>query len=205
MKDPGVDNDGGDAPSVAPSLLVRLGMQDADAWGRFVVLYGPVIHAWCRHAGLKGEDVEDVGQEVLRAVAAGIGGFRRRGERDSFRGWLWTVTRNKLNDHWRGREGRPDAAGGTDAQRWFQEVPGEAVGSTGPTAPDEGGGLYRRALDLVRSEFADRTWRAFWGLAVDCRAAADVARELGMSPGAAYVAKSRVLRRLREELGESID
>jgi RNA polymerase sigma-70 factor (ECF subfamily) len=198
-----------DAPashgSLAPSLLLRLRGHDNEAWRRLAALYGPILDGWCRCAGLSEQDADDVKQEVFRSVAQHLGAFRRERPRDSFRGWLWRITHNKLRDFWRRQRHRPQAVGGTAAQQRFQELAQESEDSLPPDSPAESGALYRRALDLLRAEFEARTWQAFWGVAVEGRAAADVAAELAMSPGAVYVAKSRVLRRLREDLGELLD
>jgi RNA polymerase sigma-70 factor (ECF subfamily) len=55
-------------------------------------------------------------------------------------------------------------------------------------------------MGIMRGDFEERTWHAFWETAVEKRQAGDVAQTLGISLGAVYMAKSRVLRRLREEL-----
>jgi RNA polymerase sigma-70 factor, ECF subfamily len=197
----------GPSPSASASLhttlLVRLRSQEGDAWRRLDQLYGPVVFGWCRGAGLQADDAADVQQEVFRSVAGAIADFRRDQPGDSFRGWLWQITQNKLRDFFRRRRQRPLAAGGTTFQQQLQELPfGTGAGEeTTPPSPsaEEKGGVFRRALDLVRSEFADRTWQAFWRVTVEGHAPAQVAADLGMSAGAVYVAKSRVLRRLREE------
>jgi RNA polymerase sigma-70 factor (ECF subfamily) len=95
--------------------------------------------------------------------------------------------------------------GGTDAQRRLAEVPGPAPPEDGPPAGDGEHGLFGRALEQIRGEFEERTWQAFWRTAVEGRAPRDVGAELSMSPGAVRVAKSRVLHRLREELGDLLE
>jgi RNA polymerase sigma-70 factor (ECF subfamily) len=204
MKAPGVDSGSEANASLSASLLQRLRSHDDQAWQRLMVLYGPTVLGWCRRAGLAPEDAEDVRQEVFRAVAQSLSDFRRARPGDSFRGWLWTVTRHKVIDHLRLQAGRPRAAGGSSAWQLLNEVP-EA--STPPDSDPHGGSaetkvLYQRALGLLRDSFSERTWRAFWGVSVDGRPAADVAAELGMSVGAVYIAKSRVLRRLRDEFAD---
>ena len=99
-----------------------------------------------------------------------------------------------------GRE--PLGAGGTEAQLRFSRLPEAPLAEEDSSEESSDRGLFGRALELVRGEFEERTWRAFWLTAVEDRVPGDVATELGMSPGAIRVAKSRVLRRLREELGE---
>src|ERR1043166_771651 len=106
----------------SPSLLARAHANQAGAWQRLVELYAPLVYHWCGRAGLGKEDTADVFQEVFRAVSGPLGGFHRDGPGDSFRGWLRTITRNKIRDHFRGIQDEPLAAGGTDAQQRMQAV-----------------------------------------------------------------------------------
>jgi RNA polymerase sigma-70 factor (ECF subfamily) len=104
-------------------------------------------------------------------------------------------------DHWRRAGRQPRAAGGTDAQDRLLELPDqEPPGSDAPAS--DTWGLYQQCVRLIRTEFEERTWQAFWRVTVDGRSAVEVAAELGMTPGAVYTAKSRVLRRLREEFAD---
>lgn len=191
--------------STQRSLLQRARGHDPAAWERMLALYGPLVLGWCRGCGLGEEDAADVFQEVFQAVAAHLAGFHRDRAGDTFRGWLRTITRNKVTDHYRRRQREPAAVGGSEARDRLARV-------AGAVPPDESGGpdsaeagLLHRALGMIRGEFEPRTWEAFWRTAVDGRAAADVAPELGMTPGAVRVAKSRVLHRLRTELGDLPD
>jgi RNA polymerase sigma-70 factor (ECF subfamily) len=185
-------------------LLDGLRAQHAGAWRRLALLYGPLVYGWCRGRGVPPEDAEDVLQEVFLVVANRIGDFRHDRPGDSFRGWLWGITRNKLGDWLRRRANHETAVGGTDAHRRLQEEPA-APDTDGTTAYPEGGepgDLYRRALDVIRPEFEERSWKAFWRVVVEGQCPADVARDLGITRNAVYIAKSRVLHRLREALGE---
>jgi len=165
-----------------------------------VVLYAPLVLHWCRQWGLSHEDAADVFQDVFQSVAAHIGGFRREKDGDTFRGWLRAITRNKVNDYHRRRQREPGGVGGSEARVFLSQLP-DASDEDGSGAVAENL-LLHRALDLVRGEFEPRTWQAFWRTAVEGRPAGDVAVELSMSPGAVRVAKSRVLHRLRAELGD---
>ena len=195
------------APSVTPSLLLRLRARDGTAWQQLVTLYAPEVYAWARKAGLAPEDAADVQQEVFGAVAQSLDRFRRERPGDSFRGWLYGITRFKIRDVWRRRHGQPQARGGTTAQERLQAVPtDESIdAATGIHSAGDASGVLRRALEILRTEFAEHTWQAFWRIAVEGQSAADVATALGMSLGAVYVAKSRVLHRLREEFGGLLD
>jgi RNA polymerase sigma-70 factor (ECF subfamily) len=187
------------------SLLDRVRAADPQAWQRLVHVYSPLIFSWCRRTGLGPDDAADVMQDVWHAVSGAIGRFRRSDEAGTFRGWIWTITRNKLRDYFRARAGEVAAEGGSTACARLRDVP---EGEPEDSADDPSGGstgLLRRAVELVRGDFAEGTFQAFWQTAVDGRPAADVAAALGVSVDVVYQAKSRVLRRLREELGELVD
>jgi RNA polymerase sigma-70 factor (ECF subfamily) len=174
--------------------------RDPQAWRQLADLYGPLVYGWCRNRGLQSADADDVLQEVFLTVASRIADFRRDREGDTFRGWLAGITRNKIGDWLRHRHKGETATGGTDAHQLLLEAP--AVEPASWPAPGEPGDLYRRALEVIRTEFTERTWQAFWKVVVEDRLPADVAADLGMSRNAVYLARSHVLRRLREMLGE---
>jgi RNA polymerase sigma-70 factor (ECF subfamily) len=164
-------------------------------------LYAPLVRSWCRRAGLQGADADDITQEVFAAAATKLDTFHRDRPGDSFRGWLRAITRNQVLLLFRRKQDRPQAAGGSDAWHELQQVPDPLAGRADEEA-SEVSGLYRRALELVRREFEEQTWQAFWLTAIEDRLPASLAEELGMTPAAIRQAKSRVLRRLKEEMGE---
>jgi RNA polymerase sigma-70 factor (ECF subfamily) len=187
------------------SLLERIRADDPVAWRRLVDLYSPLVFRWCRRWNLPEQEIADVFQEVFQAVATHIAGFRRARPEDTFRGWLRTITQNKVRDHFRKLGREPEGMGGTEAQLRFTQLPEPRSPDEDESASEEGAAerhLFGLALDQIRGEFEDRTWQAFWLTTVEGQCAADVAHDLGMSTGAVRVAKSRVLRRLREELGD---
>lgn len=189
-------------PQATPlSLLHRLRANDKMAWRQVVQLYDPLVRYWSQRTGLRGADVEDVTQEVFAAAAANLTGFRKDRVGDTFRGWLRTITRNQVTLHFRRIQGRPQAEGGSDALHNLQEI-AERVEEPDSEERREIHQVYRRALEQVRCQFEERTWQAFWLTAVEGRAPADLGEELGMSPAAIRQAKSRVLRRLKQEMGE---
>lgn len=179
------------------TLLDGARRRDGEAWHRLVALYAPLLRHWCGRWGLRPEDIDDVTQDVFQAVAIGLDRFRRDRDGDSFRGWLHGVARHKALDFM--RRSRPREMGGLDFQRVASALPA-------PADDDERAlldGLYRNALEVVRVEFEDRTWDAFWRTAVEGQPPGNVAVDLGVTPAAIRQSKSRVLRRLKEVLGES--
>jgi RNA polymerase sigma-70 factor (ECF subfamily) len=198
----------GDGPpsstATSRSLLEQVRADDPAAWDRLVSLYAPLVYRWCRRWDLADQDIADVFQDVFQAVSAHIATFRKEREGDTFRGWLRTITHNKVRDHFRKLGREPMGAGGTEAQIRFASLPAPQTPEEVDAADEEAErDLYSRALDLICSEFEPRTWQAFWLTAVEGRDPKNVASDLGMSAGALRVARSRVLRRLRDELGDS--
>jgi RNA polymerase sigma-70 factor (ECF subfamily) len=193
-----------DSNSVSSTLLDQLRAGRPEAWERFVRLYSPVIYRWCRRSGLTAEDAADVFQEVLSAVMLHLSDFHRDRPQDSFSGWLAAITRNKVRDLYRRRHGRAEARGGSTAQRQMADIPQPPEPSEEFIQPDaeSAAWLSRRALDLIRAEFENRTWDAFWRVTIQGQSSSQVAEDLQMSIPAVYTAKSRVLRRLRQVMGE---
>src|SRR5262245_62033998 len=160
---------------------------------RFVELYAPVVAQWCRSAGLQESDAEDVGQEVFQAVNRAIGSFEHDPARGSFRGWLKTLTRNKLHDFYRRKPVGGDGVGGEDAQMALNAVPATENESDEDAAREESI-LLRRALDMILGELNDMHRNGFLRI-IGGEDPASVARELGTTPNALYLIKSRVKRR----------
>jgi RNA polymerase sigma-70 factor (ECF subfamily) len=177
------------------TLLERLRRpEDEGAWTRLVELYTPLLFAWTRGCGESDHDAADLVQEVFVALVQNLPTYRHD-RQGNFRRWLRTLLLNKLRDRKRRevRAGRalarlphdeelPDVA----EQYWEEDFRMD---------------LARRALELMQAEFTPSTWQACWQTVVEGRSAADVARELGLTENAVYIARCRVLRRLRQELG----
>jgi RNA polymerase sigma-70 factor (ECF subfamily) len=192
-------------PGTSLTLLQRLRENQPEAWRTMVHLYTPLLCYWCARRGVRGADAEDVIQDVLQAAAAGLAHFRRERATDSFRAWLRGITRNMLVAHYRRTSRQPRAGGGTDALAQMQDVADTVTRDAEEEDPQpELEALRRRALELVRSQVEERTWRAFWLTAIEGHSPNDVAPSLGVSPTAVRMAKSRVLRRLKEQFGELI-
>lgn len=194
-------------PVTRVTLLARIrDGRDADAWREFVGIYGPVVYRFARNRGLQDADAADLMQDVLRSVARNAHRMEYDPSRGTFRGWLYTVTRNKIYNFLNGQRNRPRASGDTDAHERLDATPSRD--GDGPEAEWEREYQRRlsgRAMELVKDEFQPATWQAFWQTAVEGKAAAEVGAGLKMTPGAVYVAKSRVLARLRDEVRRMMD
>jgi RNA polymerase sigma-70 factor, ECF subfamily len=185
-------------PTTSLTLLDRLRRPDQpEAWDRFVRLYAPLILRWAAHQGFEAADAEDLTQTVLVKLIRRLPTYERH-DGQSFRGWLFTVCRNECHDFRTHKATRP--LPGADGL--------ETVAAPRDSAPDED--EYRRhlvhhALELVRTDFSAETWTAFTRFVLDGRSAPEVARELGVTPNAVYLARNRVLTRVREELAGLLD
>lgn len=203
----------GSSNRTSQSLIGRIKTKDAAAWDRLVFLYSPLIYYWCQRFGLPRQEIPDVFQEVFHAVARNIDRFRYNGK-GTFRGWLHTLTRNKIYDHYRKTGRQPRPVGGTEAKQFLDMIPSnephEVTANDEEMFSDENGNsvrreLLQRALSSIRPHFKEQTWQAFWLVVIDGRETKDVADVLSMRPGTIRVAKSRVLKRLRQEFGDSVD
>jgi RNA polymerase sigma-70 factor (ECF subfamily) len=192
-------------PDTRRSLIVKLrDPADTSAWGDFVAIYEPLIYRLARRKGLQDADAHDLCQEVFRAVARAVEAWDPA--RGSFRAWLSRIARNLLiNFLTRGRS-QPRGSGASSVQELLEAQPAADPSATALFEAEYERNLFLRAADEARAEFAPTTWQAFWQTAVEGRPPAEVAAELRMSVGAVYVARSRVLARLRrrvEQLGDA--
>jgi RNA polymerase sigma-70 factor (ECF subfamily) len=169
------------------------------AWQEFMKLYSPMVYGFARKRGLQDADAADLMQDVMRSVSTAIGRLDYDRQQGTFRGWLFTITRNKVFNFLSAKKGKAQASGDSSTNRILEEHAGH------DEAEDEWELEYQKrlasiAMDRVKHEFQPNTWQAFWLTAVEGVAAAEAARQVGISPGAVYVAKSRILARLREEV-----
>jgi RNA polymerase sigma-70 factor (ECF subfamily) len=176
------------------SLLERLRQPAGDqaAWEHFVKLYTPLLFSWGRATGLGSDEAADLVQDVFTVLVQKMPHFVHD-KQHRFRAWLRTVLMNK----WRNRMRRPPPAPLHDGEA------GEAPAADPLDMFAEAEYqqyLVRRALELMQRDFQATTWKAFWEVVVVGRAAREVGRELGLSVNSVYVARVRVLSRLREEL-----
>jgi RNA polymerase sigma factor (sigma-70 family) len=182
-------------PRTRQSLLVRLrDSADATAWRTFIDVYAPAVFAFARRNGLQPADASDVTQDVCRNVAQALRSSAYDPDRGRFRGWLFAIVRNQLKMFHRTESRRPrgtelpaDVPDATAAETWDLECRRR---------------LFAWACDRVKPTVAPATWQAFRRTAVDGAPGEKVAAETGLSPAAVYLAKSRVLAKLRDALAE---
>jgi RNA polymerase sigma factor (sigma-70 family) len=192
-----------DAPLTRLSLLNRLrDLQDHEAWCRFVELYAPLLYGYARKRGLQDADAADVTQGTLRQVAAHVGSLEYDPRHGTFRGWLFTIVRNLVRNFQEQphhlRQGRGDSV----VRLILENQP-----AAPPDETEEWERAYRlnmlaRAAEKVRPLVEETSWQAFWQTAVEDKPGREVADKLGLSVSAVYVAKSRVMARLRQFVRE---
>jgi RNA polymerase sigma factor (sigma-70 family) len=189
-----------ESPLTRASLLLQIrdGANQA-AWQEFVNLYGPVVYGFARKRGLQDADAADIVQDVLRSVSLSIGRLDYDRHQGTFRGWLFTVTRNKVFNFLSARRIRPQGSGDTTTNQLLDSRPNGSDDSE-VWELEYQRRLAALAMGRIKEEFQANTWQAFWLTAVEGVGALEVAKQLRMSPGAIYVAKSRVLARLRDEV-----
>ena len=184
------------------SLISRVRDAESSAWREFVELYGPLIHNWCRLLSLPPDAIDDCVQDVFVAVLRSLDQYEAERASGSFRGWLWTVTKRKVIDARRRQTRQWEADGGSTALNRLHKLPAIEVTDDEQTSQDQIRQLLRRAMLQVRSEFESKTWSAFERCVVDGQSTAVVAQELMLTTATVRQYRSRVLRRLRRQLGD---
>jgi RNA polymerase sigma-70 factor (ECF subfamily) len=192
-----------DSPATRQSLLVRLrDPQDGQAWAEFVEIYAPLIERLARARGLQQADAADLAQEVFRAVAGAIDRYDPDPTRGSFRGWLCRIARNLMINLLAARRIRPQATGDSNVREMLERVPAPESAETALFDAEFRRRLFHWAAEQIRPEFRESTWNAFWLTAVEGNEPSAAAATIGISVGAVYIAKSRVMARLRAIIDE---
>jgi RNA polymerase sigma factor (sigma-70 family) len=190
------------SPETRPSLLVRLvDRADRAAWREFAEVYTPVIQRLAIRRGLQPADADDLAQQVLTSVSKAIDRWQHDPGRAKFRTWLTRIAHNAIVNAL--TRAAPDrAAGDTGMQIKLHRAPA----GEGPTSDlvrlELRREIFRWAANQIKPEFRPVTWDAFWLTAVENQAPETVATQLGISPGALYTARSRIMRRLKEKVAE---
>jgi RNA polymerase sigma-70 factor (ECF subfamily) len=184
-------------------LLVRIRDRgDRAAWGQFAAIYTPLLLRFARRHGLQEADAHDLVQEVLKGVTTAAERLEYDPRRGSFRGWLYTVARSKLSNLLAARARQAQGSGDTGVHGLLEQQPAPLEDDSAEWDAEYERRVFAWAAEQVRAEFQEKTWQAFWQAAVEGKPAAQAAEALGLSVGAVYVAKSRVMARLKEQVQE---
>jgi RNA polymerase sigma-70 factor (ECF subfamily) len=187
-------------PDTRYSLIARLErLDDAEAWREFVALYEPVVYRIARRRGLQHADAEDLSQRVFASVGRAIGNFEPDVSQGRFRSWLARIAQNATINMLT-RRPIDVATGGTSVFEMLDRQLGQNECPRDILELEFHRGLFRWAAERIRGEFRDATWKAFWLTMVEGREIAATANELNMSIGSVYVARSRIIRRLKNEI-----
>lgn len=187
------------------TLLQHASQRDARGWREVVDLYGPLVAHWYRRCSLDVHFSADLVQDVFASVAISLDQLSPQRTSEFFRAWSWTITRDKLRDHFRRNVRSAAGSEGWTAMGLIQQI----IDPFGAADDEPTGDLQlqrrtSRALTQVQSEFESRTWQAFWRSVVDGIATSEVAKELDMSEATVRKSRSRILRRLRQQLRDVI-
>ena len=184
------------------TLLARLkDARDEDAWSRLNDLYGPLIRSWALRLGVRGSDADDLMQDVMTVVVRRFPEFVHPDRPGAFRGWLRAIAANCARDAWRARRVAPRTPGGTDFGSYLARLEDPADDLSREWDREHDVYVTRRLLERIKADFEAKTWELFRQFVLEGHPADAVAKACGTSPNAVYIAKSRVLARLREEAG----
>ena len=191
-------------PSTSVSMLRRAQRGDDDSWRQLSQVYGPIVYGWARRCGCQSADAADVMQDTFASVAGALARFDHDRQGATFRGWLWTIVRNKIRDQQRGGDAAI-AVGGTDAQMAIQNIADSPQATEIMDDPPtdhlmDAATARGRMIEWLREGFDPRSWRMFWETTVQGREVVAVAEEMHVSRWAVYKARARVLQRLKQEM-----
>ena len=182
------------------SLLARLGNKnDGRAWDEFVEIYTPLVYGLLRKRGLQDADAADLTQETMRSVFQGVGQFEHAQRAGAFRGWLLKVVQTRVSDFHTRKRRQAIGSGDTAGYERLEALPAPEYDPQSVEREYQKC-LFQWATGQVRGEFQEHTWRAFWMTYVDGLDSKQAAELLGMSVEAVYMARSRVLARLRKKI-----
>ncbi|MCB1095030.1 MAG: sigma-70 family RNA polymerase sigma factor [Verrucomicrobiales bacterium] len=189
-------------PTRATLILRVQDTEDQDSWAEFSEVYMPLIFGFCIKRGLKRADAADVAQEVMRSLSLALGKAQYDPQRGKFRAWLFTAVRNAISTHYRKQERVPLSVAETTLLEYVSATPSHEDEET--WEHDYQSQVLAWAMEKIRPEFADRIWRAFEATVIEELSAKEISKEINMSPNAVWVARHRVMKRLKEKV-HSID
>lgn len=194
-----------DWPETSESLILRLrDPADAAAWSAFLAIYRTVVYRLARSRGLQDADADDLAQQVFVAIARAVESWQPAAEGPPFRAWLYRIAHNEILKAITRR--KPDTAGGSSSvMELLHEVPQREADASVELMRESRMEAFRWASEEVRHEFTPATWTMFWQSTVEARTVDDVAKTHGRTNGAVYLARYRVMKRLKEKLDEVSD
>lgn len=193
-----------DFPETNPSLIARVReFGDSASWAEFLGIYQPVVFRMARRRGVQEADALDVMQQVFLSIARSIDRFETAADRPPFRAWLSTIARNAITKAL-SRRPRDLGSGSSSVMELLHEFP-DSASTTTELEKEARQEAVRWAAEQIRNEFSPETWAVFWRTAIEGEAIADVAQTTGRTPGAIYVARYRVLTRLKQKVMEVSD
>jgi RNA polymerase sigma factor (sigma-70 family) len=188
-------------PETRASLILRLpSTDDADAWREFVSIYEPFVFRFARRGGLQDADASELVQNVMLAVARAVGRWKPDSARGRFRTWLFRIARNQLLDILAKRSRDEANNWSINNSGLFDQVCSSSSRGLEELHSAQRRELFRWASDRVKNCVKPQTWQAFWMTAVEDQEPESVAIQLNMTTGAVYIARSRVISRLRDEV-----
>jgi RNA polymerase sigma-70 factor (ECF subfamily) len=192
-----------DAPVTRPSLLLRVrDPRNEQAWEEFLEIYEPLVYRLARRKGFQDADARELTQEVFFAVSRAVDRWDPDRTRGTFRGWLFRIARNAMINHLNRQRRHPRGTGDTGMNEMLAEQPAANDEETAIVELECRRGIFQWAAEQVRRDCQETTWRAFWLTSVEGQEIKAVAEMLGITPGAVYVARSRVMARLRKAIEE---
>jgi RNA polymerase sigma-70 factor (ECF subfamily) len=190
-------------PETRRSLLLRIrDRDDARAWEEFVEIYEPLLYRLIRAKGIQHADAQELTQDALLAVVSAIERWDPDRDRGTFRGWLFCIARNMTINFLARRRPDQQGGGGTDFRRALEQHPDPATELTSAFEREYRRELFDWASRQVRGEFHESTWQVFWRTAVEGEPIPQAAESLGLSLGAVYMARTRVMARIKARVKE---
>ena len=187
-------------PQTRPSLIARLDdASDAQAWEEFVAVYEPLVYRLARGRGFQDADAQEVVQEVLLAVSKAAGRWSPDPQRGRFRDWLFRIARNLMINFLTRRKHQPWGTGDSGIAQMLHQQCDPSCEQTAEFDWQYRREVFRWAAGIVREQVSDTTWQAFWKTSVEDTTPQQAARQLEMSVGSVYIARSRVMARLRDQ------
>jgi RNA polymerase sigma-70 factor (ECF subfamily) len=191
------------SPETRPSLILKLREPGHEqAWGEFVMAYEPFLKRLVERLGVPSRHVPDAVQQILAAVVQSVEQWSDDGDPESFRRWIQRVSRNVVIKFMTRERRQVAGRGGTDLLGQLQEIPEQPSQEQLRRYEFE---LIVWAAERVRDEFQATSWAAFWQTLVEGLPVAEVARNLGVSPGSIYMSRSRIMARIRRQVSDVLE